>query len=199
MLSTGQGRPIPPALRPAFGAAKMGCCIESGLLPLVRTKAGHLHRQVTQARRCSGSRTRPANVPVAPAQTLGPWLLGRPTRHCPGVSGPLESLPWTRLMRSSRRLGWHWWNPTKSWSGGQGSQYPVTWAAGAPGPRPQILAIYTHAASSFSGVGSVEAEPVCLRRRAVVVPLGLGWQETGKDWHLMLLAWPGQRALNAHG
>lgn len=35
--------------------------------------------------------------------------------------------------------------------------------------------------SLLPGVGSVEAEPVCLRRRAVVVPLGLGWQETGKD------------------
>lgn len=34
--------------------------------------------------------------------------------------------------------------------------------------------------SLLPGVGSVEAEPVCLRR-AVVVPLGLGWQETGKD------------------
>lgn len=104
--------------------------------------------------------------------------------------------------------------------------HPVAWADGASGPRPQTLAIYTPAASSFSaktegvwaaspdltlpkaaevlirvemsfpfpsswaevhtqsllpGAGSVEAEPVCLRRRAVVVPLGLGWQETGED------------------
>lgn len=192
MLSCGGRGPIPPTV----GAPKVhsvqrrwGCCIENGagrsslaLLPLHRAKPGPPPGlPAPGSPRCSGSRTRQAHAAAGPAPAPGPYPPGRPERHCPGASAPLESRPWTRLTPSGRRLqaqrralGWSPRNPTASWSGGPEPRAPAAWATAILVPRSQRLAPYTLAASSFSGVGSGGAEHVSLRRREVGVPLGLG-------------------------
>lgn len=136
LLSCGGRGPIPPTV----GAPKVhsvqrrwGCCIENGagrsslaLLPLHRAKPGPPPGlPAPGSPRCSGSRTRQAHAAAGPAPAPGPYPPGRPERHCPGASAPLESRPWTRLTPSGRRLqaqrralGWSPRNPTASWSGG---------------------------------------------------------------------------------